>query len=177
MTYILNHTHPTSSPLSFCPLLTSTMLKQVDVSGALASGNSHSSCPSGCFPALDLWSLSRSHTSLSLLAEVEFNVSEAFVPLTTPNSNHSSHTGNESDSGTLERKRPASMAVMEGDLVKKESPPKPKDSAAAPAPGRASSQVAGGPTQAQMAAGSHQLSVGPAHGSTGSSPHTLRRGE
>ncbi|XP_019505377.1 PREDICTED: rho GTPase-activating protein 17 isoform X1 [Hipposideros armiger] len=53
--------------------------------------------------------------------EVEFNVSEAFVPLATPNSNHSSHTGNESDSGTLERKRPASMAVMEGDLVKKES--------------------------------------------------------
>ncbi|KAJ1067935.1 hypothetical protein K5549_016589, partial [Capra hircus] len=55
-------------------------------------------------------------------AEVEFNVSEAFVPLTTPNSNHSSHTGNDPvDSGTLERKRPASMAVMEGDLVKKES--------------------------------------------------------
>ncbi|XP_027627601.1 rho GTPase-activating protein 17 [Tupaia chinensis] len=53
--------------------------------------------------------------------EIEFNVSEAFVPLTTPNSNHSSHTGNDSDSGTLERKRPASMAVMEGDLVKKES--------------------------------------------------------
>lgn len=59
--------------------------------------------------------------------------------------------------------------------MKKESPPKPKDSAAAPAPGRASSQVAGGPTQVQTAAGSHQLSVGPAHGSTGSSPHTLRR--
>lgn len=48
-------------------------------------------------------------------------MSEAFVPLTTPNSNHSSHTGNDPvDSGTLERKRPASMAVMEGDLVKKE---------------------------------------------------------
>lgn len=59
--------------------------------------------------------------------------------------------------------------------MKKESPPKPKDSAAAPAPGRASSQVAGGPTQVQTAAGSHQLSVGPVHGSTGSSPHTLRR--
>ncbi|KAM6166430.1 rho GTPase-activating protein 17 isoform 1-T1 [Erethizon dorsatum] len=53
--------------------------------------------------------------------EVEFNVSEAFVPLGTPNSNHSSHTGNDLDSGTQERKRPASMAVMEGDLVKKES--------------------------------------------------------
>ena len=61
------------------------------------------------------------YTFLFLPAEVEFNVSEAFVPLTTPNSNHSSHTGNDPvDSGTLERKRPASMAVMEGDLVKKE---------------------------------------------------------
>uniref|UniRef100_A0A673VAM3 Rho GTPase-activating protein 17 n=1 Tax=Suricata suricatta TaxID=37032 RepID=A0A673VAM3_SURSU len=112
--------------------------------------------------------------------EVEFNVSEAFVPLVTPNSNHSSHTGNDSDSGTLERKRPASMAVMEGDLVKKESPPKPKDAAPAPAPapapGRSSSQTAAGPNQAQApAAGSHQLSVGPGHSSAGPSPHTLRR--
>nr|XP_045238136.1 rho GTPase-activating protein 17 isoform X4 [Macaca fascicularis] len=109
--------------------------------------------------------------------EVEFNVSEAFVPLTTPNSNHSSHTGNDSDSGTLERKRPASMAVMEGDLVKKESPPKPKDpaSAAAPAPGRNNSQIASGQNQAQAAAGSHQLSLGPPHSAAGPSPHTLRR--
>ncbi|XP_069342895.1 rho GTPase-activating protein 17 isoform X3 [Eulemur rufifrons] len=113
--------------------------------------------------------------------EVEFNVSEAFVPLTTPNSNHSSHTGNDSDSGTLERKRPASMAVMEGDLVKKESPPKPKDSVSAtaaaptPAPGRNSSQMTTGQTQTQAAASSHQLSAGPAHNAAGPSPHTLRR--
>nr|XP_007986401.2 rho GTPase-activating protein 17 isoform X4 [Chlorocebus sabaeus] len=109
--------------------------------------------------------------------EVEFNVSEAFVPLTTPNSNHSSHTGNDSDSGTLERKRPASMAVMEGDLMKKESPSKPKDpaSAAAPAPGRNNSQIASGQNQAQAAAGSHQLSLGPPHSAAGPSPHTLRR--
>ncbi|XP_060028762.1 rho GTPase-activating protein 17 isoform X4 [Erinaceus europaeus] len=109
--------------------------------------------------------------------EVEFNVSEAFVPLATPNSNHASHTGNDSDSGTLERKRPASMAVMEGDLVKKESPPKPKDATAtgAPAPGRNSSQMATGPSQAQPATSSHQLSVGPAHNSAGPSPHTMRR--
>lgn len=59
--------------------------------------------------------------------------------------------------------------------MKKESPPKPKDSAAAPAPGRNSSQAASGQTQAQTAAGSHQLSVSLAHASTGSSPHTLRR--
>ncbi|XP_068825516.1 rho GTPase-activating protein 17 isoform X4 [Capricornis sumatraensis] len=116
------------------------------------------------------------HANWFFPEEVEFNVSEAFVPLTTPNSNHSSHTGNDPvDSGTLERKRPASMAVMEGDLVKKESPPKPKDSAAAPAPGRNSSQAAPGPSQAQAAAGSHQLSVGPAHNSASPSPHTVRR--
>ncbi|XP_066239480.1 rho GTPase-activating protein 17 isoform X3 [Saccopteryx leptura] len=109
--------------------------------------------------------------------EVEFNVSGAFVPVAPPNSNHASHIGNDSDSGTLERKRPASMAVMEGDLLKKESPPKPKDSAAVPAPtsGRNSGQVASGQNQGQAAAGSHQLSVSPAHGPTGSSPHTLRR--
>uniref|UniRef100_A0A8I5TNK0 Rho GTPase-activating protein 17 n=1 Tax=Pongo abelii TaxID=9601 RepID=A0A8I5TNK0_PONAB len=109
--------------------------------------------------------------------EVEFNVSEAFVPLTTPNSNHSFHTGNDSDSGTLERKRPASMAVMEGDLMKKESPPKPKDpvSAAVPAPGRNNSQIASGQNQPQAAAGSHQLSVGQPHNAAGPSPHTLRR--
>ncbi|XP_012320051.1 rho GTPase-activating protein 17 isoform X4 [Aotus nancymaae] len=109
--------------------------------------------------------------------EVEFNVSEAFVPLATPNSNHSSHTGNDSDSGTLERKRPASMAVMEGDLMKKESPPKAKDpvSAAAPAPGRNNSQIASGQNQGQVAASSHQLSVGPPHNAAGPSPHTLRR--
>uniref|UniRef100_A0A8C5LAZ6 Rho GTPase-activating protein 17 n=1 Tax=Jaculus jaculus TaxID=51337 RepID=A0A8C5LAZ6_JACJA len=109
--------------------------------------------------------------------EVEFNVSEAFVPLSTPNSNHSSHTGNDCDSGTLERKRPASMAVMEGDLVKKESPPKPKDttSAAAPAPGKSSNQPSTGQNQAQAGGGSHQLLVGPAHNAAGPSPHTLRR--
>ncbi|XP_059887923.1 rho GTPase-activating protein 17 isoform X4 [Delphinus delphis] len=116
------------------------------------------------------------HANWFFPEEVEFNVSEAFVPLTTPNSNHSSHTGNDpADSGTLERKRPASMAVMEGDLVKKESPPKPKDPAAAPAPGRNSSQVAPGQSQAQATAGSHQLSLGPTHNSAGPSPHTVRR--
>lgn len=71
--------------------------------------------------SLDPRALCLIYTFLFLPTEVEFNVSEAFVPLTTPNSNHSSHTGNDPvDSGTLERKRPASMAVMEGDLVKKE---------------------------------------------------------
>ncbi|XP_034526124.1 rho GTPase-activating protein 17-like isoform X4 [Ailuropoda melanoleuca] len=111
------------------------------------------------------------HADCFFPEEVEFNVSEAFVPLVTPNPNHSSHTGNDSDSGTLERKRPASMAVMEEDLVKKESPPRPKDTTPAPAPGRNSSQMATSQNQAPMAAGSHQLSVGPGHNSAGPSPH------
>ncbi|XP_040829117.1 rho GTPase-activating protein 17 isoform X3 [Ochotona curzoniae] len=109
--------------------------------------------------------------------EVEFNVSEAFVPVATPNSNHSTHTGNDSDSGTLERKRPASMAVMEGDLLKKESPPKPKDAVptAVPAPGRNSSPLTTGPSQAQAIGGSHQLSAGTSHSAAGPSPHAVRR--
>lgn len=74
--------------------------------------------PLGCWRASHLCQVS--HLFISLMTEIEFNVSEAFVPLATPNSNHSTHTGNDSDSGTLERKRPVSMAVMEGDLVKKE---------------------------------------------------------
>lgn len=57
------------------------------------------------------------------------------------------------------------------------SPPKPKDPAAAPAPGRNSSQAAPGQSQAQATAGSHQLSVGPTHNSAGPSPHTVRRGK
>uniref|UniRef100_A0A8C3F5P5 Rho GTPase-activating protein 17 n=1 Tax=Chrysemys picta bellii TaxID=8478 RepID=A0A8C3F5P5_CHRPI len=52
--------------------------------------------------------------------DVDFNVSGAFVALPATNSNHSSQLGSESESGTLERKRPVSMAVMEGDLLKKE---------------------------------------------------------
>ncbi|XP_057633853.1 rho GTPase-activating protein 17 isoform X4 [Chionomys nivalis] len=117
------------------------------------------------------------HADWFFPGEIEFNVSEAFVPLATPNSNHSTHTGNDSDSGTLERKRPASMAVMEGDLVKKESPPKPKDaaSAAVPAPGRNNNQATTGPSQAQAGGGSHQLSAGAPHSAAGPSPHTVRR--
>uniref|UniRef100_A0A8D0H0N6 Rho GTPase-activating protein 17 n=1 Tax=Sphenodon punctatus TaxID=8508 RepID=A0A8D0H0N6_SPHPU len=52
--------------------------------------------------------------------DVDFNVSGAFVALPAVNSNHS-HSGSEHESGTLERKRPVSMAVMDGDLLKKES--------------------------------------------------------
>uniref|UniRef100_A0A8D2MRQ5 Rho GTPase-activating protein 17 n=1 Tax=Zonotrichia albicollis TaxID=44394 RepID=A0A8D2MRQ5_ZONAL len=53
-------------------------------------------------------------------SDEDFNVSGAFVAVPAVNSNHLSHTGNDYECGTLERKRPLSMTVMEGDLLKKE---------------------------------------------------------
>ncbi|XP_072460054.1 rho GTPase-activating protein 17 isoform X4 [Notamacropus eugenii] len=108
--------------------------------------------------------------------EVDFNVSGAFVRPAS-NSNHLAHPGNEYDSGTLERKRPASMAVMEGDLLKKEGAPKPKESVttATVAPMRNGSHITTGQNQGQAASSSNQLSIGPAQNSAGPSPHTLRR--
>uniref|UniRef100_A0A670KL51 Rho GTPase-activating protein 17 n=1 Tax=Podarcis muralis TaxID=64176 RepID=A0A670KL51_PODMU len=57
------------------------------------------------------------HANWFFPEEVDFNVSGAFVALPAVNSNHL-HTGNDYDSGTLERKRPISMAG---------SPPSPSD--------------------------------------------------
>nr|XP_008123184.1 PREDICTED: rho GTPase-activating protein 17 [Anolis carolinensis] len=60
------------------------------------------------------------HAAWFFPEEMDFNVSGAFVGQPTVNSNHL-HGGNDYDSGTLERKRPISMAVMEGELLRKES--------------------------------------------------------
>ncbi|NXG48804.1 RHG17 protein, partial [Psilopogon haemacephalus] len=61
------------------------------------------------------------HADWFFPGDQDFNVSGAFVAIPAVNSNHLSHTGNEFESGTLERKRPVSMTVMEGDLLKKDS--------------------------------------------------------
>ncbi|NXJ60944.1 RHG17 protein, partial [Rostratula benghalensis] len=61
------------------------------------------------------------HADWFFPGDQDFNVSGAFVAVPAVNSNHLSHTGNDYESGTLERKRPLSMTVMEGDLLKKES--------------------------------------------------------
>ncbi|XP_053551172.1 rho GTPase-activating protein 17 isoform X2 [Bombina bombina] len=56
--------------------------------------------------------------------DVEFNVSGAFVPATpSTHFNNVSYSGNDVtyEFGPMERKRPISMAVMDGDLFKKES--------------------------------------------------------
>ncbi|XP_054036514.1 rho GTPase-activating protein 17 isoform X1 [Dryobates pubescens] len=61
------------------------------------------------------------HADWFFPGDQDFNVSGAFVAIPAVNSNHLSHTGSEFESGTLERKRPVSMTVMEGDLLKKDS--------------------------------------------------------
>ncbi|XP_062999221.1 rho GTPase-activating protein 17 isoform X2 [Elgaria multicarinata webbii] len=60
------------------------------------------------------------HAAWFFPEEMDFNVSGAFVGQPAVNSNHL-HTGSDYDSGTLERKRPISMAVMDGELLRKES--------------------------------------------------------
>ncbi|XP_058013201.1 rho GTPase-activating protein 17 isoform X7 [Ahaetulla prasina] len=60
------------------------------------------------------------HAAWFFPEELDFNVSGAFVGQPAVNSNHLP-AGSDYDSGTLERKRPVSMAVMEGELLRKES--------------------------------------------------------
>ncbi|XP_028562749.2 rho GTPase-activating protein 17 isoform X5 [Podarcis muralis] len=112
------------------------------------------------------------HANWFFPEEVDFNVSGAFVALPAVNSNHL-HTGNDYDSGTLERKRPISMAVMDGEQLRKEGS-KPKDPTTPP-PTRNGGH--GSATQAypQPSAATSQLSVGQSQVSAGPSPHAVRR--
>ncbi|XP_035419338.1 rho GTPase-activating protein 17 isoform X4 [Cygnus atratus] len=115
------------------------------------------------------------HADWFFPGDQDFNVSGAFVAVPPVNSNHLSHTGNEYESGTLERKRPVSMAVMEGDLLKKESTSKPKDNAssATPPPVRNGGHASIVPNQS--ASSTNQLSVNQPQNAAGPSPHSMRR--
>ncbi|XP_058671703.1 rho GTPase-activating protein 17 isoform X2 [Ammospiza caudacuta] len=118
------------------------------------------------------------HADWFFPGDEDFNVSGAFVAVPAVNSNHLSHTGNDYECGTLERKRPLSMTVMEGDLLKKESTSKCKESTSAATPppvrnGQAASAPAPGPGQA--APSSSQLGVSQPQNAAGPSPHALRR--
>ncbi|KAM9013313.1 rho GTPase-activating protein 17 isoform 4-T6 [Ara ararauna] len=114
------------------------------------------------------------HAEWFFPGDQDFNVSGAFVAIPAVNSNHLSHTGNEYESGTLERKRPVSMTVMEGDLLKKESTSKSKDntSAATPPPVRNGGHAT---AQSQPASSTNQLPVNQAQNAAGPSPHLMRR--
>ncbi|XP_061848262.1 rho GTPase-activating protein 17 isoform X4 [Colius striatus] len=115
------------------------------------------------------------HADWFFPGEQDFNVSGAFVAIPAVNSNHLSHTGNDYESGTLERKRPVSMTVMEGDLLKKESTSKSKDStsSATPPPMRNGGHV--GTAQNQSTSNTNQLSVNQPQNAAGPSPHSMRR--
>ncbi|KAM3826933.1 rho GTPase-activating protein 17 isoform 4-T6 [Vipera latastei] len=109
------------------------------------------------------------HAAWFFPEELDFNVSGAFVGQPAVYSNHLP-AGGDYDCGTLERKRPVSMAVMEGELLRKESSSKPKDSvpSTTPPPPRN-----GGPAQPLSSASQHL--AGQPQSTAGPSPHALRR--
>ncbi|XP_025959732.1 rho GTPase-activating protein 17 isoform X7 [Dromaius novaehollandiae] len=115
------------------------------------------------------------HADWFFPGDQDFNVSGAFVAIPAVNSNHLSHTGNEYESGTLERKRPVSMAVMEGDLLKKESTSKPKDTASSATPPPPRNGGHAGTVQNQSTSSTNQLSVNQPQNAAGPSPHSMRR--
>uniref|UniRef100_A0A8D2PE58 Rho GTPase activating protein 17 n=1 Tax=Zosterops lateralis melanops TaxID=1220523 RepID=A0A8D2PE58_ZOSLA len=115
------------------------------------------------------------HADWFFPGDEDFNVSGAFVAVPAVNSNHLSHTGNDYECGTLERKRPLSMTVMEGDLLKKESSSKSKDSTSAGTPPPVKNGSQAGPAPGQAAPGTSQLSVTQPQNAAGPSPHALRR--
>uniref|UniRef100_A0A8C8AAP9 Rho GTPase-activating protein 17 n=1 Tax=Otus sunia TaxID=257818 RepID=A0A8C8AAP9_9STRI len=115
------------------------------------------------------------HADWFFPGDQDFNVSGAFVAIPAVNSNHLSHTGNDYDSGTLERKRPVSMTVMEGDLLKKESTSKSKDSTSSATPPPVRNGGHAGTAQNQSASSTNQLSVNQPQNAAGPSPHSMRR--
>ncbi|XP_069503464.1 rho GTPase-activating protein 17 isoform X5 [Ambystoma mexicanum] len=120
------------------------------------------------------------HADWFFPGELDFNVSGDFSSgASAMNVNHTSHIANDYtfDSGTLEKKRPVSMAIMESDL-KNSSAFKAKDptSATTPPPlrnGILAHSVA--PSQLQSVEGSGKLTVGAAQTAAGPSPHMARR--
>ncbi|XP_061456106.1 rho GTPase-activating protein 17 isoform X3 [Rhineura floridana] len=116
------------------------------------------------------------HANWFFPEEMDFNVSGAFVGQPAVNSNHL-YIGNDYDSGTLERKRPVSMAVMDGELLRKEGSSKPKDSTPSTTPPPTRNGGPGSAAQAhqQPASGTSQLSAGQPQATGGPSPHAIRR--
>ncbi|XP_032559685.1 rho GTPase-activating protein 17 isoform X5 [Chiroxiphia lanceolata] len=115
------------------------------------------------------------HADWFFPGDEDFNVSGAFVAVPAVNSNHLSHTGNDYECGTLERKRPLSMTVMEGDLLKKESTSKSKDSTSAATPPPVRNGGHAGTAPGQAGSSSSQLCVTQPQNTAGPSPHALRR--
>ncbi|XP_043945343.1 rho GTPase-activating protein 17 isoform X3 [Protopterus annectens] len=111
--------------------------------------------------------------------EINFNVTGAFdSAATSVYSNHVSSTGSEPSYGTLEKKRPVSVAVMEGDLQKKDGTAKTKDTVSTP-PSLRSISVVTSASQSQVLSSttsSGQLNVSSSQNAIGASPVMMRRG-
>ncbi|XP_055507409.1 rho GTPase-activating protein 17-like isoform X5 [Leucoraja erinacea] len=109
--------------------------------------------------------------------DLDFNVSGMFTPMTPANQfNNLPMFGGDTDSNTLERKRPISVTAVE-DLSKKESFSKSKDPASTLSPLKNGASIAStgqNPSQ-PTGTGAGQLSVAPGPVTSGPSPHVIRR--
>ncbi|XP_078274033.1 rho GTPase-activating protein 17-like isoform X6 [Rhinoraja longicauda] len=109
--------------------------------------------------------------------DLDFNVSGMFTPMTPANQlNNLPMFGGDTDSNTLERKKPISVAAVE-DLSKKESFSKSKDPASTmpPLKNGASIASAGQNPSQPTGTGAGQLPVAPGPVTSGPSPHVIRR--
>lgn len=109
--------------------------------------------------------------------DLDFNVSGMFTPMTPANQfNNLPMFGGDTDSNTLERKRPISVTAVE-DLSKKESFSKSKDPASTLSPLKNGASIAStgqNPSQ-PTGTGAGQLSVAQGPVTSGPSPHVIRR--
>lgn len=109
--------------------------------------------------------------------DLDFNVSGMFTPMTPANQfNNLPMFGGDTDSNTLERKRPISVTAVE-DLSKKESFSKSKDPASTLSPLKNGASIAStgqNPSQ-PTGTGAGQLPVAPGPVTSGPSPHVIRR--
>ncbi|XP_069785077.1 rho GTPase-activating protein 17a isoform X5 [Narcine bancroftii] len=107
--------------------------------------------------------------------DLDFNVSGMFTPMTPANHlNNLPLFGSDSDSGTLERKRPVSVTPVE-DVMKKESLSKSKDPTATLPTLKNGASAAGSVGPQTTGTGLGQLSAAPGPVITGPSPHVIRR--
>ncbi|XP_068100392.1 rho GTPase-activating protein 17 isoform X5 [Hyperolius riggenbachi] len=113
------------------------------------------------------------HADWFFPGEVDFNVSDTFVPATPASQHNNLFTGNDVtyEFGILEnKKRPASMAIVD-DFMKKDSTHKTKEIPTATTP----PSLRNG-THQPIAGNGNQLAVVPAQGAANPSPLSLRRG-
>ncbi|XP_036408551.1 rho GTPase-activating protein 17b isoform X2 [Megalops cyprinoides] len=113
------------------------------------------------------------HADWFFPGDMDFNVSGMFAMPTAPANQTSYLSGTDSDSGTIDRRRPGSMVGPEGESRKESAP---RDPSSTPPPQRNGGLGLQKDTPGSTP-GSGQLGTGtPQGGSRGPSPHLVRRG-